>query len=180
MTLESYLSFRQAVIDHGFGDDIEWSENVKPPDNADAFAFEAIYVICNSGMKWTVASRIYVKVRKAVLESRPVSRAFGHVGKAAAIQTIWDNRAEQFAEYQKSDDKLAYLATLPWIGPITKYHLAKNFGVDCAKPDRHLERIAKAAGETVHALCGRLSNESGDRIATVDYVIWRAAERGLA
>jgi hypothetical protein len=24
---------------------------------------------------------------------------------------------------------------MPWIGKITKYHLAKNYGVDCASPD---------------------------------------------
>jgi hypothetical protein len=51
--------------------------------------------------------------------------------------------------------------------------------MNVAKPDRHLERIAERTGETVADLCARLAAVSGDRIATVDYVLWRAAESGL-
>ena len=61
--------------------------------------------------------------------------------------------------------------------PITCWHLAKNYGHDCAKPDRYLTRIAGAEG--THDLCARLAKETGDRIATVDLVIWRAANLGL-
>ena len=72
---------------------------------------------------------------------------------------------------------MAWLQTLPFIVPITVYHLAKNYGFDCAKPDRHLVRIAGAEG--THELCARLARETGDRIATVDVVIWRAANLKL-
>lgn len=73
--------------------------------------------------------------------------------------------------------KVAYLRSLPWIGDITCWHLAKNYGHDVAKPDRHLVRIA--GDEGVHGLCARLARESGDRVATVDLVIWRAANLGM-
>jgi len=73
---------------------------------------------------------------------------------------------------------MAFLASLPWIGEITKYHLGKNLGtLDTAKPDRHLVRIAGAEG--AHALCARLARATGDKVATVDVVIWRAANLGL-
>jgi hypothetical protein len=39
-------------------------------------------------------------------------------------------------------ERLEYLGSLPWIGAITKYHAARNFGVDCVKPDIHLTRLA--------------------------------------
>jgi hypothetical protein len=37
-----------AVTAHGFGDDISWAESIEPPATAEAFASEAIFVICNS------------------------------------------------------------------------------------------------------------------------------------
>ena len=51
--------------------------------------------------------------------------------------------------------------------------------MDVAKPDRHLVRISEVSGETAEALCQRLSDASGDRVATVDLVIWRAANLGV-
>ena len=179
MEIEAYKSLREQVIDLGFGHDIEWSETVTPPTKPEQFAFEAIYVICNSGMKWEIAKGIFERVRRALKQRKPVIDVFRHPGKVDAINDIWDHRAAYFAEYIAADDKVEYLETLPWIGEITKWHLAKNFGVDCMKPDRHLVRIAKAEGTTPDVLCEGLARSTGDRIATVDMVLWRAAERGL-
>lgn len=58
-------------------------------------------------------------------------------------------------------------------------HLAKNLGCDVVKPDRWLERLAAAEGTTPHLLCNRLAYASGDRIATVDVVLWRACAIGI-
>lgn len=58
------------------------------------------------------------------------------------------------------DAGIEFCETLPRVGGITKYHLAKNLGVDVAKPDVWLERVAAKSGETVHELCGRLSKQS--------------------
>src|SRR5690606_33268092 len=104
---------------------------------------------------------------------------FGHPGKAAAMQEIWDRREELFRGFLEAEDRLAYLATLPWIGKVTKYHLAKNCGIDCAKPDVHLERLARLEGTDVHSMCARLARETGYRIATVDVVLWRACATGV-
>ena len=108
------------------------------------------------------------------------STVFGHKAKAGAIDAIWAGRRDLFVAYRQAEDKIAWLRDyIPWIGPITCYHAAKNFGVDVCKPDVHLQRIADAHGETPQALCERLAKASGDRIATVDLILWRAAERGL-
>lgn len=160
-------------------DDIEWAEALGPPPDADEFAREAIFVICNSGMKNTVARRIYDRLGPALTEGKSASSVFGHKGKAAAIDRIWRERGALFAAYLAAADKLAWLETLPWIGGITKWHLAKNFGVDCAKPDVHLERVARRAGTTPHDLCERLALETGYRVATVDTLIWRACANGI-
>lgn len=164
----------------GFADgDIEWSENIQEPTDPAEWALEAIFVICNSGMKNTVARRIFDRIVAALNEGRPVSEAFGHKGKVGAIEHIWNNRDELLVRYQQATDKLEFCGSLPWIGGITKYHLAKNFGLDVAKPDVHLQRLADLEGTTVDALCRRLAVETGFRVATVDVLIWRACAEGI-
>jgi len=166
----------------GYGDDVTWSETVAlagEPEDPDFFAREAIFVIANSGMRHTVARGIFERAMGALLAGEPVLGVFGHKGKAAAMEYIWAERARLLAEYRAAPDKLAFCGSLPWIGGITRYHLAKNFGVDCAKPDVHLQRLADRQGETVPGLCARLAAETGYRIATVDLVLWRACATGL-
>lgn len=170
------------LADAGFGDDVVWSENAGPPADADEFASEAIFVICNSGMKNTVARRIYERVMVALEAGKPARDAFGHKGKAMAIGTIWLNRAILFDAYMKlrtDDERLEWIAHLPWIGGITKYHLAKNFGVDVAKPDVHLQRLADHHGEAVQDLCERLGRETGLKARTIDLILWRACAEGM-
>jgi hypothetical protein len=124
--------------------DVAWSEGIVGPTSADEFALEVIFVICNSGMKNTIARQIFDRCVGALKSTpqKPIRQVFGHAGKAAAMEHVWKERVRLLREYQQSDDKLAYLVTLPWIGNITKYHLAKNFGEDFAKPDVHLQRLA--------------------------------------
>lgn len=175
LTTAVYLDLRARVEKAGFGPDIEWAQTVKEPVLPVAFFSEYAWVLLNSGMREQVARIIWERVRAALDAEQPVFSVFRHPGKAAAIQEAWERRAERFVAFQAAADKMEFLRVLPWIGPITVFHLAKNCGIDCAKPDRHLERIAGASGATVEELCAGLARETGDRVATVDYVIWRAA-----
>lgn len=182
MELETYQQVKQSIIDKGFEEDIHWAEHIKPPEDAWHFAREYVFVVCNSGMKFQIAVKIFERVMEALTQRRSVATVFGHKGKAAAITKVWRNRQNYFDTFKVQPtvlDKLAYLRSLPWIGDITKYHLAKNLGVDCAKPDRHLVRIAERYGTETHALCAHLARLSGDRVATVDVVLWRAAAIGV-
>jgi hypothetical protein len=74
---------------------------------------------------------------------------------------------------------VAFCGTLPWVGPITKYHLAKNFGGNFAKPDVHLQRLADAEGTTPQELCERLGEATGYRASTIDLILWRACADGI-
>ena len=206
MPLNTYLDLRRIVASSEFHQDIAWSEGLVEPANAEDMATQAIWVICNSGMKHTVAQGIYRRVIQVLVSGRPVREAFGHSGKAAAIEHIWSHRQELYdqflvaclkdAEGDSLDDveaataggkayrptcaqnRLDFCRSLPWIGEITQFHLAKNLGVDCAKPDIWLVRLGIITGEPPHVMCARLARESGDRIATVDLVLWRCMARG--
>ena len=170
-------------------DHIDWSENASPPESADDFALEAIYVICNSGMKHTVARRIYERVKNELLAGGRIHTefrkwqglplVFGHEGKSGAIDVIWDNRQPMLDAYLAADDKVEFCGSLPWIGKITKYHLAKNFGADVAKPDVHLERLAKRHGTTPQELCDHLAAMTGLKSRTIDLVLWMACAKGV-
>lgn len=77
-------TFRAVVAELGQQgqDDIEWAENCAPPVDAEDFASEAIFVICNSGMKNTVARRIYEKVMGALKCGESAGTVFGHKPKS--------------------------------------------------------------------------------------------------
>jgi hypothetical protein len=160
-------------------DDIAWAEAIREPVDADDFALEAIFVICNSGMKNTVARGIYERIVKQLYAGAPARDAFKHEGKVKAIEAIWFDRRPLFEQFRQAPDKLAFCESLPFIGGITKYHLAKNFGAQVAKPDVHLQRLADHEGVTAQALCERLAAETGYCVSTIDTVLWRACANGV-
>lgn len=179
LTAETYVRVRRKLADMGHAGDYEWSQSLKPPASPEALACEYAWVVINSGMKNTVARKIMDRVWPLLTAGKSIAPAFGHVGKVAGIERVWLYRADYFTCFHSALDVLVWCESLPWIGPITKYHLAKNLGADVAKPDRWLVRLADAEGETVADLCERLARESGDRIATVDVVLWRACAIGV-
>ena len=174
ITLERFRVLEAAIRARGYGPTIDWTEGLSPPNSADEFAEQTIYVICNSGMANTVARVIYDRCRDALRNGDSVTEVFRHPGKSLAIDAIWLERDRHYADYLRADDKVAALRALPWIGDITALHLAKNFGADVAKPDVHMERLARAEATTTEELCSRLSIETGYRAATVDTILWRA------
>lgn len=180
MTKEQYLSLKNNLIQAGYADEIEWQTNLQVVNDPIVFRNEAIWVILNSGMKAQIARLIHTRIWQAINDGRDISTVFGHVGKVAAIKKILIYYVQFFNEYQHSTDKLEYLQTIPFIGGITKYHLAKNLGHDVVKPDRHLVRIANNYGYIdCNELCRRISQDSGDKVSVVDIVLWRSANLGM-
>jgi hypothetical protein len=78
-------------------------------------------------MKNTIARGIYERVMSALELGYSATDAFKHQGKSLAIDAIWINRDAFHRDYLLAQDKLEFLEKLPWIRPVTKYHLAKNF-----------------------------------------------------
>ena len=183
ITPDAYLGIRAMLFDAGYHAEWEWAQTVVEPETPEALACEYAWVVINSGMRNTVARKIMDRVWPVVTAGGSAHAAFGHRGKAQAIDDGWRRRVARLEEFRAAGaepaDRVAWCGTLPWIGDITKWHLAKNLGVDCAKPDRWLVRLAAVAGETVDGLCRRLAAATGDRVATVDLVLWRACALGL-
>lgn len=183
MDAATYRDLKSRVLQSPYADDVRWAQRLSPCEDPDDFGIEYVFVVINSGMKAQIARGIFNRVMEALQAERMVLEVFGHKGKARAIEETWIDRLSVFEGYQHSygtERKLTYLEGLPWIGPITKYHLGKNLGLDVVKPDRHLVRIAEKSGETPDQLCRRIALETRDRVVVVDTVIWRAANMGLA
>jgi hypothetical protein len=185
VSITEYMDLKRRVIDAGYAAEIDWAHDIKPCPNALEFWREYSWVVINGGMKEQVARIIWEKVRPVVEAGGSASTQFRHAGKTAAIDEVFRKRHSYFGSYRITVEygvgivaTLGWLEALPWIGPITKYHLAKNLGLDVCKPDRHLVRIFGSL-ENVTPGCQAIANETGDRLTEVDTVIWRAANLGM-
>jgi len=180
MTAEYYLALKQEIIYLGYQDEIDWQTELQPVTDPIIFRNEAIWVILNSGMKAQIARLIHTRIWQAINDKRNISEVFGHKGKVAAIKKILCEYNSMFDGYLRSINKIEYLKTIPFIGEITCYHLAKNLGHDVVKPDRHLVRIANHYKfPNCNEMCLQLSKQTGDKVSVVDIVLWRSANLGL-
>ncbi len=192
--LEAYIAAKDAVIARGFDSEIDWQEGLCVSRIGEQdFLRETAWVILSSGFREAVLRGLFPAVSRAFLDfasaaeiARHASRChaeglrvFRQPRKLAAIVTVADRvHRLGFATIKANIEAggLAYLETFPYVGPVTRYHLAKNLGVDVVKPDRHLCRVARAARYgSPEALCRMISASTGDRLAVVDLVIWRFA-----
>lgn len=137
------------------------------------FFCEYAYVVINSGMKNEIAQKIY---NKFCSDKGFDFEVIGHILKREAIERVYNDLDKYFNEYTFSKNKLEYLKSLPFIGDITKYHLARNLGYDCAKPDRHLSLIANLFGyDDVQLFCSYIAKKIDEKIGIIDLVFWRFA-----
>jgi hypothetical protein len=167
--IEFYQMARQEVIDLGFEADIAYTESLCFDNVTEKqFLCEYVWVVVNSGMKNTVGKQIFERWEQQGLE------AIGHLGKRGAIKQVTTDIHYYFGGLLQATDKLAYLKMLPFIGDITKYHLARNLGIDCVKPDRHLVRLAALLHyDTPFNMCSEIKQQVPDRLGTIDIVLWR-------
>ena len=155
------------------------------------FLRETAWVVLCSGFREKVVRNIFDYISlcfcdwesaEAIVRADPACRlaalsSFGHRQKidaiALAAHHLWEVGFERFKRAVLADP-LAELRRLPYVGPITVFHLAKNLGLDVAKPDRHLARLAIELGfsDTFH-LCAELAHLTGEHLKVIDLVIWR-------
>ena len=169
-----YNRAKAFVISKGYQEEIDIVNN-RTFESQDEFDFlsEYIYVVLNAGMKNQVAEKIFARYCKIGAE------AVKHKGKRKAIEEVEQHYKSWFfglSHKASIEDKLDFLETKPWIGPITKFHLARNLGIDVAKPDRHLTRLAKDLNfRDVMSMCKVIADCTGERIGVIDVVLWRNA-----
>ena len=174
-TRDFYEVIKHELEENGYKKEIEWCKNIPSIENIDKnyFFSEYSWVVINSGMNNKVAEKIFKSFWN---EGNIDFNAINHAQKNKALRKVYSRLDFYFNHLKQSKNKLMYLKSLPFIGDITKYHLARNLGLNVAKPDRHLIRVAKAFGYSdVQKFCRKISFLSGDKIGVVDLVFWRYA-----
>jgi len=211
LNIETLFIKAEAFVRENYPDDLEWSKHqvkVEPLKEVDKATFlrEYAYVVYCSGFRqsvvekhWPALYQIYHGFNSALISrSREQIResALKHIGNKIKVESIlntaellkdmkwgtWINYKQQIKD---SAPSFNVLEELPFIGPKTKFHLARNVGFNVAKPDRHLERIAAAYNMTTESMCEYLSEKSEELtgiyydVHTIDSIFWRAAEKNI-
>lgn len=185
---------------HGFDAELKWAREASLDQLTEqTFLSELAWCVLNSGMRESVVRGKWPAITQAFLgfaSSRAICaaaetcvilarRAFNHEQKIAAI-VQGARKVEQAGGFDAFkarliDDPLGQLRAFAYIGPVTVFHLARNLGVDCSKPDRHLVRYAARWGfDDVENFCRTIADVEQERIGAVDVVIWRHSVIGCA
>jgi hypothetical protein len=188
----AYLSAKTMVIRRGFWSEASALASVHLADLTEtALLREAAWVVLSAGLSELVVRRKFDAVSGSFLQWRSAEliRAhshecianalphFGNIRKLRAIVKTARVVAEGGFDSFKANllnDPIETLMRLPFMGPATSRHLAKNIGLDIVKPDRHLVRLAVAAQyRSPEELCQRISWVVGDPASLIDTVLWR-------
>jgi hypothetical protein len=186
-----YLTAKSIVIERGFADEIAWQSSaaLAEPTPA-AFVREAAWVVLSAGMRESVVRNLFRQLSGAMYSFEPAAlcrnrerartaalTTFAHERKISAILDIAamvSRIGPGGLHAALMDDPEPFLRSLPYIGPVTWRHLAKNLGLPIAKPDRHLTRLASATARgSVDELCDEIASWLGEPVAVVDLVLWR-------
>ena len=187
-----YVGAKEHVIEAGFADEIDWQDSVSLGNLTESrFLREAAWVVLCTGFRESVVRSIFGRVSEAFLYWSSADRinahgeacranalaVFHNVRKIDAIMEIVVRVAQDGMSHirrEVSRDSTRYLQELPYVGPVTARHLAKNLGFAVAKEDRHLSRLARMAGhESADCMCRRIAEIVGDSVGVVDIVLWR-------
>lgn len=194
-----YSEAKRHILNKGYGGEISWYENRELSAVTEEHILrESAWVILCAGFREAVVRRVFGYLslcffdwksaedivmnadsckELAFLRFRNERKLNAMIGVAKMMSTC------SFEKFRSSliSDPIGTLSSLPHIGKVTSFHLAKNLGLRVAKPDRHLIRLASRFGYCdVQAFCRAISKTSGDPIHVVDSVLWRFCAIGQA
>lgn len=194
--LEFYRSAKSWIERSSYAGELRWQASLNEPNFSEAdFLREYAWVVLNSGFRESVVRKHFDFISLCYCEwesaqeiydlgeicSNAAASAFGNRRKLRAINyTAGFVHRMGFDRFKANlvEDFFGLALTLPFIGPITARHLAKNLGFDAAKPDRHLARLAEEFGcSSVNEMCSSISEVTGDSLSVTDIVLWRFEER---
>jgi hypothetical protein len=192
----AYLFAKHYIISKGYANEIDWQDGIDIQEmTEEKFLHEISWVIIASGMNDKVVRIVFPKLKAIMYDFKSAKliasnkrnclnnalKVFNHRGKMEAIiyvATYIDRYSFKFvkSKINSEDEGINFIKTFPYMGDATSYHLAKNIGLEVAKPDRHLIRISNALGfKNPNDLCKDIATNIQERITLVDLVLWRYA-----
>lgn len=190
----AYYFAKLYIIKKGFADEIDWQNDLIFENLTEQkFLEEIAWVILSSGMNEQIIRKLFPKVSKIMFDFQSAEKiknskgecyfnaiqVFNHPGKINAILYAAEyvtNNSFEAVKLKINQNNISFLMSFPYLGNATAYHMAKNIGLNVAKPDRHLIRISKSFGfQSPTDLCNEISAAIGEKISTIDLVLWRYA-----
>jgi hypothetical protein len=188
----AYLQAKKYLYESGYFEEIEWQYGVNLSRiNEKSFLEEYAWVVLNTGMSEKIIRKIFPYICSSFFHWSSVEKIVNHCDLCknnalkyfnnkrkidAIIETskfIYDKKFNVFWKEILNND-IDYLKKLPYIGPITSYHLAKNIGFSVSKPDRHLVKMAKTlCYNSVDDMCNAICFLTDEPINVIDLVLWR-------
>lgn len=111
-----------------------------------------------------------------LLEQSPIKNKKKLRAIEQSCSIINDNFIDEVHNIQSSEDAKDLLQTLPFIGEVTVYHIMRNLGIDCYKPDRHIVNIGEELGISEEILFDIILSEyKEEHIGVIDHILWRAS-----
>lgn len=189
-----YLFIKNVVSYCGYKEEIEWQDKLSSDSiNESSFLKETAWVILSSGMKELIVRKLFFDISNCFYNWVSSKRIIKYEEKCLSdALKIFNNKPKLSAIIEAAkrinnigfknikkminSDPINKLQEFSFIGPVTAYHLAKNIGLNIAKPDRHLVRLSNQAGfSDVQSFCTEISSLTGDKISVIDIVFWRFA-----
>lgn len=170
-----------------------WKNLPKPNEISDGYFLEELaWCIFNAGFRESVIRSKWEAIRStyqffnvdAVIRcEKKIAEMMKHVfNNKRKIQAVIDCAKKIKLESPISErlskmteaEILEYLKSYPYIGDITKYHIARNIGVDCVKPDRHLVRLSAFMGfASPDDMVNEIAMLTGEKKGFIDYILWQ-------
>ena len=200
MTPVEYFRLAKAFADTNYRDMIDRISNTHFDQLLpETFFTEYIWCVYTSGFNAKVVSKMFPKLMNAyaplndwliepnqrhpdfdVISQKALAICKNKRKVGAILQTsdILHGEMDKWSEYRDAHlDTPEKLQELPFVGPITCYHLARNIGLlQYIKPDLHLVRMAKHWGyDHPVELCDELSKQYGLQPGIVDLILWLGA-----
>lgn len=191
----AFQIFRRAseyVASAGLNEEVRWQRAARFDTFTESeFLRESAWVILCSGFRESTIRRIFGQLSlcfcdwesadsiaaQAYLCKRSAEAVFGHRRKLDAIADVSHKLSSVgFSNFKRAvlKDPIVYLQTLPFIGPVTVWHLAKNMGMNIAKPDRHLMRVSTLLGfGDAFSFCAEIAKRFDEDAKVVDLIVWR-------
>lgn len=190
--IHAYFFAKNFVIIKGYGGEIDWQDSIDYEElTQQKFMHEISWVIIASGMNDKVVRKIFPLIKKSMFDFQSSDsicdnkqkcfdnsiKILNHKGKINAILYVAEYiKKNSFKSLKEniSREGISFIQTFPYMGKATSFHLAKNIGLNFAKPDRHLVRISSVLGyNDPHELCEVISNSIQEKKSLVDLVLWR-------
>ncbi|MFW5895241.1 MAG: hypothetical protein ACOCT9_00705 [archaeon] len=120
------------------------------------------------------------KIRKLSFEDILDRSPIKNKRKVNAIYKTCRDMDDKFIEKIKNigskSEAQKLFKSLPFIGDITVFHILRNLGIDCYKPDRHIVTLAKNLKIDENELFQILLSHKKDKyIGILDFILWRAS-----